>query len=252
MAAIYAKISKVCQENGFDLRNYINGNVLEVGTGRIATMANVLFVLGARSVFTIDVEQQYKPSLTKLAVANNKIAHRLLEGLNVSGSYEELIGSILHASQEDLIDSGEITYMAPVPNIEMEFLGHFDFQLSYTVLEHVETNGLINFFDGLKSCLSPNGLSVHYIDFLNHTNAMQEPFGHLKKNVITPKSSEKSCGVPLGDILDAAGEAGLNAEFCHKTTLNMAWKKMVSDDMIATNFLENEGVVTAVVGFRHG
>ena len=80
MAAIYAKISKVCQENGFDLRNYINGNVLEVGTGRIATMANVLFVLGARSVFTIDVEQQYKPSLTKLAVANNKIAHRLLEG----------------------------------------------------------------------------------------------------------------------------------------------------------------------------
>ena len=71
-AAIYCRIERSCSSNGCKLAELVKDGVLEIGTGRIATAPHVFIALGAKRVATFDVERQFDPNQTNLALQNSK------------------------------------------------------------------------------------------------------------------------------------------------------------------------------------
>ena len=205
----------------------------------------------AKRVATFDVERQFDPNQTNLALQNSKIAHRLLEGLSYGISHEEVVNDINTFASGNLLDTGKISYFAPISNEEAESLGEFSLHYSYTVLEHVEDKILPAFFKSVKKTLSSKGVSAHYVDHINHAGGVGNPFGHLKRNANIPKASENSCAVKLSTIVEAALIQGLKLKFSDIHSLKKQWMSMLEGDEIREEFKNNDGITTAILGFEH-
>lgn len=250
-AAIYCRIERSCSSNGCQIAELVENGVLEIGTGRIATAPHVFVALGATKVATFDVERQFDRKQTNLALQNSKIAHRLLEGLSYGISHEDVVNNINSFSSGNLLDSGKIAYYAPISNDEAESLGEFSFHYSYTVLEHVQEDILPAFFKSVKKTLSTNGVSVHYVDHINHAGGVRNPFGHLTHATSMPKASENSCAVKLSTIVEVALAQGLKLKFSDVQCFKKNWHSMIQNDQIREEFRNNDGITTAILGFEH-
>ena len=250
-AAIYCRIERSCSLNGCQIAELVENGVLEIGTGRIATAPHVFIALGAKKVATFDVERQFDSQQTDLALQNSKIAHRLLEGLSYGISHEDVVQNINSFSSGNLLDTGKIAYSAPTSNEEAQSLGKFSFQYSYTVLEHVEAHILPSFFKSVKKTLTTNGVSVHYVDHINHAGGVRNPFEHLTRAAKMPKASENSCAVNLSTIVEVALAQGLKLKFSDVHSFDKKWHSMIETDQIREEFRNNNGITTAILGFEH-
>ena len=158
----------------------------------------------------------------------------------------KVVNNINTFASGNLLDTGKISYFAPISNEEAESLGNL-VALFYTVLER-RGQILPAFFKSVKK--HSKGMSVHYVDHINHAGGVGNPFGHLKRNANIPKASENSCAVKLSTIVEAALIQGLKLKFSDIHSLKKQWMSMLEGDEIREEFKNNVGITTAMVGFE--
>lgn len=251
VSAIFLKIFSIADSYGYDLSKFYLNSVLEIGTGKIASMPFVFKVLGSSRIMSIDIDRQLNTKATKMAIENSKIAHRLLSGLSPNQSQEELNKNIINVIKNpNLENQDNITYIAPLSNIEMAALDEFSMQYSYTVVEHIPLKDLGLFFDGLFCTLKQGGISIHYIDFYNHHDPIANPFGHLKEGSSELNPSENSCGLSLDQIIKTAENSGFKIAFQHPVHLEQSWSQEISQSNIKFDYTQNGGVVSAILALQ--
>jgi SAM-dependent methyltransferase len=156
---------------------------LEVGTGRAPLVPIAYWLMGAESTITIDLNPYLKEEL--IAEHLRYLSDNEDEILALFGSlidrkrYNALVsyGAKSNISTTELLDLCQIVYIAPGDaantNLPEQYI---DFHTSFTVLEHIPPNVLVDILREGNRIIKSNGLFVHRIDYSDH-------FSHSDKSI---------------------------------------------------------------------
>ncbi|MGD1862379.1 MAG: hypothetical protein ACFB0E_20725 [Leptolyngbyaceae cyanobacterium] len=154
----------------------------EVGTGRIPIIPIAYWLMGAKRVYTIDINPYIKEELLQQTL--QYMLHHSEEIQNLFGEklVQERFDSILRAAgtQENLLSiltMCQIHYESPCDAANTWLLSEsIDFHTSYNVLEHIPPETLKNIFQEGNRIMKQNGLFVHRVDYSDH-------FSHTDHNI---------------------------------------------------------------------
>lgn len=160
-----------------------NLRILEIGSGIIPVIPIALWLNGAKCVYATDLNCYLSPFLLARCLtwikSNRDILIELFPDIHVdrlnlickSYSISDLNSAIAFLKTID------IYYISPCDARHLSFDDNcFDCILSYTVLEHIQTDFICDIFIELKRVLSPGGCFIHNIDFSDH-------FSHMDKSI---------------------------------------------------------------------
>lgn len=157
--------------------------ILEIGSGRSPILPLTLWLHGASSIVTVDLNPYFKEEIWIESLvwlkANQEIVLKSNKGidrqrLNQILENEELFrkGKILKCLHQIGID-----YLAPADARMLPFDdNYFDAHISYTVLEHIPREILKDIFEEAKRIVRPSGAMIHNIDYSDH-------FSHSDKHI---------------------------------------------------------------------
>ncbi len=164
-----AKIARCVQRQNKTLQGQ---KVLEIGTGWRLNTPIALWLCGA-DIVTIDLRRFLRTELIeqdlRILTGQAERTRAILESLPLNSERWEIL---LQASQRPFTLSAlpGIEYLAPQDASRLQqyedaaFFGSF----SYTVLEHIPEQALINIFREISRVTDPRGISVHMIDHSDH------------------------------------------------------------------------------------
>ncbi len=147
----------------------------EVGTGRVPIVPVAYWLMGAKSIISIDVNPYLKSELVK----------EFIEYISTHpAEIKELFGSLLYAdrleqlvdfhknstsSDPSLLDFCQITYIAPGDARKTGLKERsIDFHTSYAVFEHIPPAILTEILSEGNRIITDDGLFVHKIDYSDH------------------------------------------------------------------------------------
>jgi SAM-dependent methyltransferase len=160
----------------------VDGEFLEVGTGRQVTMPIAYWLCGARGTTTVDLNPYLKEELVRESLDYLSAHAGEIRALFGKWLHEDRFGELLNFTKRPwhlagLLDLCCIRYIAPgdagslhVPS------GSFDFQISFNVFEHVTPSALRSILREGNRVLKRNGLFVHRVDYSDH-------FSHSDKSI---------------------------------------------------------------------
>jgi SAM-dependent methyltransferase len=146
----------------------------EVGTGRRLNVPITLWLLGARSVLTADLNPYLKFELVQkdleyLAGAEGDTLSELRERAMPERFAELRRLTRTSYALEDVLQLCGIRYFAPADAANMPIPdGSADFHVSFTVFEHIPYEVLLAILRGGKRILRQGGMFVHRIDYSDH------------------------------------------------------------------------------------
>lgn len=156
---------------------------LEIGTGYVGSSPVVMWLLGARTVTTIDLNRLLVPAALKASILAVE-KHLLFNILKKHVSSEERLNdridrvyALAAAKQGDLQEC--FTYLAPFDIFAAEFAAEFDFIFSTSTLEHIPRSIVHRFLEKTASILAAGGVALHFIDLTDHFDRAGNPFGFL-------------------------------------------------------------------------
>lgn len=171
MRAGIALMDKIRQQN----RSAEGGTFLEVGTGRQIQVPIALWLCGAKSVVTVDLNPYLKAELVMQNIAfirdNDEAMRQLFGDYAKQAIFCERVEMLRRAPDDfqALLNLMNIRYMAPADARKLDLpAGSIDYHISYTVLEHIPSEVMLSIFQEGKRLLKPDGLFVHFIDFSDH------------------------------------------------------------------------------------
>ncbi len=174
------KIKKILDNND---RKLNSSKLLEIGSGRCPITSISLWLLGAESITTVDINFYFRKEIFSDFVnwlEDNKyflikrypeILKKRLDiflGINWDQSMDEILIKLRNLG---------INYIAPCDasslNIEDNY---FEYQFSYNVIEHVPPYMIEKIFLEFKRVLKKDSLLINNIDYTDH-------FAHSDKNI---------------------------------------------------------------------
>lgn len=151
------------------------GNFLEVGTGRVPMTPLAYWLMGAKSVTTIDLNPYLKTELTREClqyIADNDAEVRSLFGTLLNHDrLDDLLQWFERGDFEidDLLELCQIRYIAPGDAASTGLRpGSIDFHTSFNVFEHIPPEVLTAILLEGNRIISADGLFVHRVDYSDH------------------------------------------------------------------------------------
>jgi hypothetical protein len=148
---------------------------MEVGTGRRVDLPFGLFLLGARSTHTFDLNRYLKPELVELSLEYMRRERATIEEMFVSVAEDrnECLGRVRQLLQQqtaaDALAIAGITYHAPADAAHTGLPAQcIDLHYSYTVDEHIPAAVLTKILREATRVLAPAGMALHHIDPSDH------------------------------------------------------------------------------------
>jgi hypothetical protein len=171
LVAAGASLAQNLSDHGFGVEGK---RLMEIGTGRYLELPIAMYLAGAGSILTVDLNPLLKErlvleSIAKMKEHRNEILanfSRLQNADEVKQRFERLTSV---KSLADVLKVASIQYYAPsdatstgLPN------GCIDVQFSYTVFEHIQGQILLGILREANRILSPRGAAIHHIDPSDH------------------------------------------------------------------------------------
>jgi hypothetical protein len=148
---------------------------LEVGTGRAPIVPLAYWLMGAKSIITIDVNPYLKSELVRelseYISTHTAEVKELFGSLLYEDRLEQLVDFCNNSSSADLslLDFCQITYIAPGDARQTGLKERsIDFHTSYAVFEHIPPAILQEILEEGNRIISDDGLFVHKIDYSDH------------------------------------------------------------------------------------
>lgn len=147
----------------------------EVGTGRVPLVPLSYWLMGAKSIITIDLNPYIKDELIRESL--EYISKNSDEILKAFGNFideirlEELLRFHVRLPfrRDSFLDLCQIKYIAPGDATKTGLKENsIDFHTSNVVLEHIPPNVLIEILEEGNRIISNDGLFVHEIDYSDH------------------------------------------------------------------------------------
>ncbi|HUS13339.1 MAG TPA: methyltransferase domain-containing protein [Pyrinomonadaceae bacterium] len=156
-------------------RSVVGGRFLEIGTGRNVTLPLALWLWGARSVVTVDLNTYLSNALVmeslKYLRAHKDEVTALFGARAETGEFKERFGKLMSFSGnlKSLMDLAAIRYLAPADAKQLPLPDHsFDFHVSHAVFEHIPAVDLLGILREARRLLVSGGLLYHVIDPSDH------------------------------------------------------------------------------------
>jgi len=157
--------------------------IFEVGTGRVPVQPIMFWLMGAKSITTVDLNPYIKNELVldflDFLFSNEKKVKEMTQIFLNTRRFNELKKYYNSGAYdlETLLNICCIKYIAPgdATNVDAED-NSFDYFVSYTVFEHIPSETLKSILvEGLR-IVNDKGLFVHIVDYFDH-------FMHFDKNI---------------------------------------------------------------------
>jgi hypothetical protein len=167
MVRVAARLARHLASLGFDVRGK---RVLEVGTGWRIDLPIGLYLAGAVSVDTYDLNRYLKPRLVLGAAARLAAQQDLVveafAGIADQGEVERRLDSLTRAPDlRALLTTTGIRYNAPADAREIARPpGSVDLHVSFTVFQQIPFDVLRAILRESSRLLSPDGLAWHQVD----------------------------------------------------------------------------------------
>jgi SAM-dependent methyltransferase len=153
----------------------IDKTFFEVGTGRVPMTPLAYWLMGAKSVITIDLNPYVKTELTKEClqyIADHVEEIETLFGLRLNHKRFDALRYLQrqdHFNLQSLFDLCQIAYIAP-GDAARTGLGpsSIDFHTSFNVFEHIPRDVLMAILAEGNRIISDTGLFVHRVDYSDH------------------------------------------------------------------------------------
>lgn len=156
-------------------RSVVGGRFLEVGTGRSVTLPLALWLWGARSVVTVDLNTYLSGALVMESLdylrAHKVEVTELFGARAETEEFKERFGRLISFSGDlkSLLGLATIEYLAPADATQLQLPDNsFDFHVSHAVFEHVPAADLLGILRESRRLLVPGGLLYHVIDPSDH------------------------------------------------------------------------------------
>lgn len=156
---------------------------LEIGSGWVLSHALILYLLGAKKVYSTDITRLLSLSAISKAVRSSVpyIINDCLAGFEkhelIRARLDKLY-SIDKFTLETLKEIG-IEYIAPIDLVQEPLNKKVDFIYSKAVLEHIPKTEIMQLLNNLVSNLSENGMMFHHIHLEDHLDIANKPFDFL-------------------------------------------------------------------------
>jgi hypothetical protein len=155
----------------------------EVGTGRRVDLPFGLYLLGAGSTVTCDLNQYLKAELVDASLAwirenRSCIESQFLPASDNANETRRRIGLLASArSAREAMETAGIQYRSPADAARTGLpAGTVDLHYSYTVNEHIPAGVLEAIYREARRLLSPAGIALHHVDPSDH-------FSHEDKSI---------------------------------------------------------------------
>jgi len=201
------------------------GTVLEIGTGRRLGLPMALWLCGASRIVTVDLQRYLKGQLVAEDLA--KMARRRHE---VEGAFGERARDPVFLDRIERLMTAErnldgllaltgTEYRAPADAARVDLpAGSVDFQVSYTVLEHVRPEAIVGLLAEARRLLSKRGLAVHVIDFSDHFAHADTSISAINFLQFSDRQWQRRAGnrymyhnrLRIDDVLDLFAAGGLH------------------------------------------
>lgn len=175
-----AEVAREAVGTGFSLRD---ARVLEIGTGRRLNLPLSLWLQGAASVTTVDLNPYLRPELVREDLCQIRDERERVEQLLGERLDHDRLRQ-LSALADDfdlarLLDTCSIRYLSPADAAQLDQLadGSIDLHVSYEVFEHIPEDVLEAILREGGRLISDRGLLVHYIDFSDHFSHSDNSIG---------------------------------------------------------------------------
>jgi hypothetical protein len=156
---------------------------LELGTGYVGSTPVVMWLLGAATVTTIDLNSLLVVDSLRQSIrlTDRMDLFRLLQPYVTSErALEERLVRMYAWLDSNLDNLPEgITYLAPCDLLSYEFSSQFDFVFSVSTLEHIPRSIVGPFVGRMASVLAKGGACLHAIDLSDHLDSANNPLGFL-------------------------------------------------------------------------
>lgn len=148
---------------------------LEVGTGRAIGLPISLWLCGAAQTVTIDLNRYLSAHLVEnswhyLRRNADKVA-QMLKGNDEDGGLLNRLDRLCGTAGDinSLLKLTNVVYLAPADATHLAFPNDsFDFQCSYSVLEHVPGPEILAMLVEARRLLRPEGVLLHIFDLSDH------------------------------------------------------------------------------------
>lgn len=146
----------------------------EVGTGRSLVIPLAYWLMGARRVLTVDLHPYLKDAIVMRDLAWFRAHAERARGLFGSHLRPERFKALLalaaaKPSLADVFERCSIAYHAPCDASRTGLPPHsVDFHTSYTVLEHVPPDSIVDILREGMRIITTGGLFVHRVDYSDH------------------------------------------------------------------------------------
>lgn len=148
---------------------------LEVGSGHKPIVPIGLALLGAKTIYTVDLNRRLNLALTRAAldwIVGNERCVREILGDNIEENCfmarMQVIREMLLQSSIDLTKLG-INYLAPADARALALADHsIDCHLSVTTFEHIPAEVIGGIMSEAGRLLKVNGVALHFIDPSDH------------------------------------------------------------------------------------
>lgn len=156
-------------------REVTGGRVLEVGTGRMVNIPTALWLCGAAQIVTVDLHRYLSGAL--VAESQRYVREHEAEVAHLFGAeaerplFQERLRQLSHYSGDlaGLLRLMNVEYVAPGDAAHLRLPDHsFDYHISYTVLEHIPADIILQILTEARRVLRPGGLLIHFIDPSDH------------------------------------------------------------------------------------
>jgi hypothetical protein len=160
----------------------LQGRYMEVGTGNVPVVPLGLFLAGARSIWTFDLNRRLDPEMTLRAVAwigehEDHVASSFAPFVNDSEVRTRLSQLRGITDLTRLLETARIHYAAPADAAKTGLPDHsVDCHFSVTTLEHVTPEALAGISREARRVLALNGAALHFIDPSDH-------FAHTDRSI---------------------------------------------------------------------
>jgi SAM-dependent methyltransferase len=167
MIRVAGRLARSIGRLGFDVRGK---RVVEVGTGWRVDLPIGLYLCGAESVDTYDLNRYLKPALVMTAVgqlrAQRQLVVEALAGVAEAADVERRLDALLRAPDvSSVLDIAGIVYHAPADATRIDRpAGSADLHLSFTVLQQIPYDTLVDLLREASRILAPGGLAWHQVD----------------------------------------------------------------------------------------
>ena len=148
---------------------------LELGTGRVVTVPLGLWLCGASSVVTADLNPYLQAELVLQSLRRMREKRSTLP--EIFGEYanrpqfKPRLAALLDGPDtlDHVLSTAHIRYLAPTDARALPLpSGAIDIYFSSTVLEHIPPKTIQELFAEGRRVLSPGGLFVHFVDLSDH------------------------------------------------------------------------------------